>query len=115
MVLKTSVRKCMYMDNYYISPELFLSLYNKGVNACGTARSNRKYYPNDLKVDKSVSILEKWFPFQCERAHSLLFLYMLIERRRRRGRLNNNNSLPKVEHSSQTTSIPPHPNLYHTQ
>ena len=54
MVLKASVRKCMYMDNYYISPELFLSLYNKGVNACGTAR---EYYPNDLKVDKSVSIL----------------------------------------------------------
>ena len=43
------------------------------------------------------SILEKWFPFQGERAHSLLlFLYMLIERRRRRGRQNNNNSLPKV-------------------
>ena len=40
--------------------------------------------------------LEKWFPFQGERGHSLLlFLYMLIERRRRRGR-QNNNSLPKV-------------------
>ena len=50
--------KCpkMYMDNYYTSPELFLSLYNKGVNACGMARSNRKYYPNDLNVDKSVRI-----------------------------------------------------------
>ena len=40
----------------YTSPELLLSLYNKGVNAYGMARSNRKYYPNDLKVDKSVSI-----------------------------------------------------------
>ena len=50
--------KCpkVYMDNYYTSPELFLSLYNKGVNAYGTARSNRKYYPNDLKVDKRVSV-----------------------------------------------------------
>ena len=50
--------KCpkVYMDNYYTSPELFLSLYNKGVNACGTARSNGKYYPNDLKVDKRVSV-----------------------------------------------------------
>ena len=43
-----------------------------------------------------IYILEKWFPFQGERAHSLLlFLYMLIERRRRRGR-QTNNSLPKV-------------------
>ena len=50
--------KCpkVYMDNYYTSPELFLSLYNKGVNACGTARSNRKHFPKDLKVDKRVSV-----------------------------------------------------------
>ena len=45
----------------------------------------------------SLAQLEKWFPFQGERAHSLLlFLYMLIERMRRRGRQNYNNSLPKV-------------------
>ena len=30
------------------------------------------------------SQLEKWFPLQGERAHSLLFLYKLIERRRRK-------------------------------
>ena len=53
MVLKTSVQKS-YMDNYYTSPEIFLALYNEKVNACGTARSNRKYYPNELKVDKNV-------------------------------------------------------------
>ena len=39
MVLKTSVQK----DNYYTSPELFLALYSKKMNVCGTARSNRKY------------------------------------------------------------------------
>ena len=46
----------VYMDNYYTSPELFLALYNKKVNVCGTARSNRKYYPNELKVNKNVSV-----------------------------------------------------------
>ena len=49
-------RPKVYMDNYYTSPELFLALYNKKVNACGTIRSNRKYYPNELKVDKNISV-----------------------------------------------------------
>ncbi len=44
----------IYMDNYYTSPELFLALYKKNVNACGTARSSRKYYPGDLVVAKTV-------------------------------------------------------------
>ena len=63
----------------------------------------QNYAPPTLRVIRTkfartiIYILEKWFPFQGERAHSLLlFLYMLIERRRRRGRQNNNNSLPKV-------------------
>ena len=38
----------LYTDNYYTSPLLFLSLHNKGINACGTARSNRPYFPQDL-------------------------------------------------------------------
>ena len=41
------------MDNYYTSPELLLALYKK-VNACGTARANRKYYPKDLIAAKNV-------------------------------------------------------------
>ena len=44
----------VYMDNYYISPELFLALYNKEVNACGTATQNRKFFPSELKVDRNV-------------------------------------------------------------
>ena len=37
------------------------------------------------RESRYMFILEKWFPFQGERAHSLLlFLYMLIERRRRK-------------------------------
>ena len=46
----------VYRDNYYTSPGLFLALYKKGINACGTARSNRKYYPKDLVVDKKVAM-----------------------------------------------------------
>lgn len=42
----------VYMDNYYSSPTLFLMLYNKGVNACGTARASRKYFPPELAVKK---------------------------------------------------------------
>ena len=41
------------MDNYYSSPQLFLSLYDKNVGACGTVRPNRKYYPKDLVVSAS--------------------------------------------------------------
>ena len=38
----------LYMDNYYTSPQLFMTLYNKGINACGTARVNRKGFPKEL-------------------------------------------------------------------
>jgi len=30
----------LYTNNYYTSPQLFLTLYKKGVNCCGTARTN---------------------------------------------------------------------------
>jgi len=42
----------VYMDNFYSSPALFLTLYRKGVNACGTVRPNRKYFPQELNVNK---------------------------------------------------------------
>ena len=38
----------LYTDNYYTSPQLYLTLYKKGINACGTARPNRKEFPHDL-------------------------------------------------------------------
>ena len=44
----------VFKDNYYTSPRLFLELYNKGVNACGTARADRKYYPKQLAVNGSI-------------------------------------------------------------
>ena len=40
----------IFMDNYYTSPWLFLKLYDSGVNACGTARKTRKFYPSELDV-----------------------------------------------------------------
>ena len=38
----------LYTDNYYTSPTLFLTLYNLGINACGTVRSNRHFFPKEL-------------------------------------------------------------------
>ena len=43
----------LYVDNYYTSPSLFLNLYFKGTNACGTARTNRKFYPAELAYKAS--------------------------------------------------------------
>ena len=38
----------LYTDNYYTSPSLYLHLYNRGINACGTARPNRIGFPKEL-------------------------------------------------------------------
>ena len=43
----------VFMDNYYTSPCLFLTLYDKGVGDCGTVRANRKHYPKELVVAAS--------------------------------------------------------------
>ena len=54
----------LYMDNYYTNPRLFLSLYNKSVGACGTAGTNRKYYPKDLIV-RSSSVERGYYDYRC--------------------------------------------------
>ena len=38
----------LYTDNHFTSPKLFLTLYTKGVNSCGTARTNKKGSPKAL-------------------------------------------------------------------
>ena len=38
----------LYTDNYYTSPELYVHLYEKGIMACGTVRTNRKGFPKEL-------------------------------------------------------------------
>lgn len=42
----------LFVDNYYASPILFAKLYLEGINACGTVRTNRKWYPKELVVSK---------------------------------------------------------------
>ena len=42
----------LFVDNYYTSPILFMKLYSKGVNACGTAQSKRLHFPTRLCVQK---------------------------------------------------------------
>ena len=45
----------LYTDNFYTSPSLFHHLYNRGIYACGTASSNRKYFPSDLVTRATAS------------------------------------------------------------
>ena len=54
----------LFVDNYYTSPVLFLTLYNKKVLACGTARTNRKYYPKELRVKESGKE-RGWYDYLC--------------------------------------------------
>ena len=44
----------LYTDNY-TSPQLFLTLYKKGVNYCGTARTNHKGFQKPLVKKRSNS------------------------------------------------------------
>ena len=39
----------IYCDNFFTSPILFHDLLNDGIYACGTVRSNRAGFPDDLK------------------------------------------------------------------
>ena len=39
----------VYMDNFYSSPVLFLDLVGKNTAACGTVKTNRMNFPEDLK------------------------------------------------------------------
>ena len=43
----------LYTDNYYTSPSLYL--YNRGINACGTARPNRIGVPEELLTKATSS------------------------------------------------------------
>ena len=45
----------VYTDNFYTSPMLYLTLYNQGLDACGTTRLNRCFFPKELLTKASVS------------------------------------------------------------
>ncbi|KAH9636024.1 hypothetical protein HF086_005876 [Spodoptera exigua] len=42
----------IYMDNWYSSPKLFISLLNRNIGACGTVKRNRKEMPEFKKLKK---------------------------------------------------------------
>ena len=47
---------CMiFMDNFFSSLYLFVTLHNQGLMATGTVRPNRKYLPKKLKEDKEMA------------------------------------------------------------
>ncbi|CAI8005304.1 PiggyBac transposable element-derived protein 4 [Geodia barretti] len=39
----------IFMDNFFTSPALLMDLLQDGIYACGTVRSNRRGFPQDLK------------------------------------------------------------------
>ena len=45
----------LYMDNYYTSSSLYLHLYNRGINVCGTACPNRIGFPKELLTKATIS------------------------------------------------------------
>ena len=48
--------RCLYMDNYYNSPELAAELIKNNTHVCGTLRPNRKGVPKDLKLCNGKTI-----------------------------------------------------------
>lgn len=41
----------LYLDNFYTSPALFQSLYDREIYACGTLRAGRRGFPADIRID----------------------------------------------------------------
>lgn len=49
----------LYTDNYYTSTEVYLELYKRGINCCGTVCTNKLGFPKELiKWDKLAAA---WF------------------------------------------------------
>ena len=54
----------LYTDNYYTSPYLYLELYKRGVNACGTARTNRRDFPKVLICKRKTGKERGFYDFR---------------------------------------------------
>jgi len=50
----------LFTDNYYTSPRLYMALYNKGYNCCGTVRKGHKEFPEDLIVTKDMKVSREY-------------------------------------------------------
>lgn len=48
----------LYCDNYYTSPDLFLTLRSLGFGACGTVRVNRRGVPASIKAKDKMTMGE---------------------------------------------------------
>ncbi|XP_035829440.1 piggyBac transposable element-derived protein 4-like [Aplysia californica] len=46
----------VYLDNYYVSPDLFDELHLLGTGACGTVRTNRKEKPDAIKKKAGIKL-----------------------------------------------------------
>ena len=44
----------LYVDNFYTSPELFKSLFDRDVYACGTLRKGRRGFPVDIIIEQPL-------------------------------------------------------------
>ena len=97
----------VFVDNFYTSPNLFLDLFNKGVCGTGTARTNRKNFPSELretwdtKPPRGTSIFHHYGPITAFRWFANKDVYALSTyegddvltsvRRRHKERRNNPN------------------------
>ena len=43
-------------DNYCTGPEIYLTLYDKGINCCGTVRTNRQSFLGELIKSKQDKV-----------------------------------------------------------
>jgi len=50
----------LFMDNFYTFFELVKDLYEKGTYSAGTVRTNRKDFPDSLKVHKKEKNTKDW-------------------------------------------------------
>jgi len=65
----------VYLDNYYVSPELFDELHFLGTGACGTVRTTRKGIPEALKKKSRIRLQQGETIFR-QKGHLLAVRHM---------------------------------------
>ena len=71
-------RHQLYTDNYYTGPEVYLTLYDKGINCCGTVRTNRRGFPAELIKSKRDKVDRGYYDY---RSHGPLLAAVWFDRR----------------------------------